>query len=64
MRGSLLLVLPHLFKRFHRSRNASEYSGNGLGLAIVQAIVSAHQDNVAVPSESMQGTSMTMSLPV
>ncbi len=56
--------LPHLFERFHRGRNASEYPGNGLGLAIVKAIVNAHQGNVAVQSEPMQGTSITVSLPM
>jgi signal transduction histidine kinase len=31
--------VPHLFGRFHRGRNAADFPGNGLGLAIVQAIV-------------------------
>ena len=56
--------LPHLFERFHRGRNASEFPGNGLGLAIVKAIVSAHHGNVSVHSEPMQGTSISVSLPV
>jgi signal transduction histidine kinase len=56
--------LPHLFERFHRGRNASEYPGNGLGLAIVKAIVEAHRGRVAVQSESMQGTAISVSLPV
>jgi signal transduction histidine kinase len=56
--------LSHLFERFHRGRNASEYPGNGLGLAIVKAIVNAHQGEVAVESEPMQGTSISVSLPV
>ena len=56
--------LPHLFERFHRGRNASEYPGNGLGLAIVKAIVNAHQGDVAVQSELMKGTSISVSLPI
>ena len=56
--------LPHLFERFHRGRNASEYPGNGLGLAIVKAIVNAHKGEVAVQSEPMQGTSVSISLPL
>jgi signal transduction histidine kinase len=56
--------LPHLFERFHRGRNASEYPGNGLGLAIVNAIVSAHNGEVSVQSEAEQGTSVSVSLPV
>ncbi|HMB22161.1 MAG: sensor histidine kinase [Chloroflexota bacterium] len=56
--------LPHLFERFHRGRNAAEYPGNGLGLAIVKAIVDAHRGDVAVLSETMQGTSISVSLPI
>ena len=56
--------LPHLFERFHRGRNVSEYAGNGLGLAIVKAIVSAHGGSVTVQSEPRQGTLVAISLPV
>lgn len=31
--------VPSLFGRFHRGRNTADFPGNGLGLAIVQAIV-------------------------
>jgi signal transduction histidine kinase len=56
--------LPHLFERFHRGRNASEYPGNGLGLAIVRAIATAHAGNVSVRSEPGHGTSASFSLPI
>lgn len=56
--------LPHLFERFHRGRNASEYPGHGLGLAIVRAIVNAHKGEVAVQSTPMQGTTVSVSLPI
>jgi len=56
--------LPHLFERFHRGRNVSQYAGNGLGLAIVKAIATAHGGNVAVQAELLQGTSVSFSLPV
>jgi signal transduction histidine kinase len=56
--------LPHLFERFHRGRNVSEYPGNGLGLAIVRAIANAHGGSVAVHSASQQGTLVTFSLPI
>ena len=42
---------------------AVDIPGNGLGLAIVKAIVNAPQGNVAVRSEPMQGTSISVSLP-
>lgn len=48
----------------HHEKSASEYPGNGLGLAIVKAIVNAHQGDVAVQSEPMQGTSISVSLPI
>jgi len=56
--------LPHLFERFHRGRNTSEYPGNGLGLAIVKAIVSAHDGDIAVQSTPMQGTTISVTLPI
>lgn len=56
--------LPHIFKRFHRGRNVSEYAGNGLGLAIAQAIASAHAGSIEVQSQSMNGTSFRLSLPI
>lgn len=55
---------PHLFERFHRGRNASEFSGNGLGLAIVKAIVTRHGGSVMVESEPGQGTRVSVSFPV
>jgi signal transduction histidine kinase len=45
----------HLFRRFHRGRNAANYPGSGLGLAIVKAIAERHGGRVlAEPLE--QGT--------
>lgn len=40
--------LPHLFKRFHRGRNAGGFPGSGLGLAIVRAVMDAHHGSVEV----------------
>ncbi len=56
--------LPHLFERFHRGRNASEFPGNGLGLAIVRAIVNLHQGNITAQSKEKQGSIFTLSLPI
>lgn len=38
--------LPHLFKRFHRGRNAGGFPGSGLGLAIVRSVMDAHHGSV------------------
>ncbi len=57
--------LPHMFERFHRGRNASEYSGNGLGLAIVKAIVEGHSGRVEVQSKGMgEGSTFSVKLPI
>lgn len=54
--------LPYLFNRFHRGRNTAAYPGNGLGLAIIKAIVESHHGKVAVDSLS-PGTRFTLLLP-
>jgi heavy metal sensor kinase len=58
--------LPHVFERFYRgdkSRTAS--NGNaGLGLAISKAIVEAHGGTIEVSSQTGQGTTFTVRLPL
>ncbi|MGA8547590.1 MAG: HAMP domain-containing sensor histidine kinase [Mycobacterium sp.] len=57
-------LLPHLFERFVRAKNARYVgSGNGLGLAIVDSIVKAHQGSVT--AESGEGkTTFRVCLPI
>ena len=57
-------LLPHLFERFVRAKNARyDGSGNGLGLAIVDSIVKAHQGSVT--AESADGkTTFRVRLPI
>lgn len=55
--------LPHLFERFRRGRNTSNYPGSGLGLAIAKAIVTAHGGTISAQSDG-PGTTMTVTLPI
>ncbi|MCB8976023.1 MAG: HAMP domain-containing histidine kinase [Ardenticatenaceae bacterium] len=55
--------VPHLFGRFHRGRNTADFPGNGLGLAIVQAIVAGCNGRIAIQS-TPPGTRVTIQLPL
>ncbi|MFP3390443.1 ATP-binding protein [Brevibacillus sp. SIMBA_040] len=59
-------AIPHLFTKFYRVDNSDrrEIGGTGLGLAIVQEIVNIHHGEIAVTSESGQGSTFTVSLPL
>lgn len=52
--------LHHIFKRFYRSRFSKDTQGIGLGLALVKAIVEAHNGTIEVDSTVGVGTSFTM----
>ncbi|HKO49810.1 MAG TPA: ATP-binding protein, partial [Polyangiaceae bacterium] len=58
--------LPHLFERFHRVQGANgrSYEGSGIGLALVQELVSLHGGTVVVNSRPPRGTVFTVSLPL
>ena len=54
----------HVFDRFFRGREtAASMRGTGLGLSLVQHIVSAHGGRVSLSSEPGRGTTMTIALP-
>ena len=55
----------HLFDRFYRSSEArrQQIGGVGLGLSIVDAIVSAHNGEVRIESEPGEGSTFTVLLP-
>ena len=55
--------VPHLFGRFHRGRNTADFSGNGLGLAIVQAIVVGVNGRITLHSLT-PGTQVQLHLPL
>ena len=54
--------LPHLFKRFYRSRFAQDTPGIGLGLPLAKSIVEAHGGTLEVESELGRGTTFTILL--
>jgi signal transduction histidine kinase len=58
--------LPHLFERFYRADPARDraHGGSGIGLAIVRAIVTAHNGQVSADSPGQgHGATFTISLP-
>lgn len=52
--------LPHIFKRFYRSRFSQDKTGIGLGLPLAKAIIEAHNGNIEVQSEPQKGTVFTI----
>lgn len=58
---------PHLFERFYRvdtARTQQDDTGTGLGLSLVQEIVTAHRGSVEVQSTVGEGTLVTIRLPL
>ncbi len=55
--------LPHVFDRFYQAEKARRRGSSGLGLAIVQEIVRAHQGRVGVRSAAGQGATFWVRLP-
>ncbi len=57
--------IPRLFERFHRIENARSRSneGSGIGLALVQELVSLHRGTITAHSTEGEGTRFTIRLP-
>lgn len=52
--------LPHIFKRFYRSRFSKDTQGVGLGLPLAKVIVEAHNGTIEVDSMLGVGTTFTI----
>ena len=52
--------LPHIFKRFYRSRFSKDTQGIGLGLSLAKAIVEAQGGSIEADSVLGVGTTFTM----
>jgi len=55
--------LPRIFERFFRAAPSTETQSGGLGLAIAQAIVHAHNGKIECESEPGRGSLFTIRLP-
>ncbi len=56
--------VTHIFEELYRGRNARGVEGSGLGLALVQRIVSLHGGDITVRSREGQGTVLAVRLPL
>lgn len=56
--------LPHIFKRFYRSRFSSDAQGVGLGLPLAKAVIEAHGGTIEVDSAPGAGTTFTVNFPI
>ena len=52
--------MPHIFKRFYRSRFSKDTQGIGLGLPLAKAVIEAHSGTIEVDSELGVGTTFTI----
>jgi two-component system sensor histidine kinase BaeS len=56
--------LPHVFDRLWRGQEADRVGGSGIGLAVVQGLVTAHGGTVAAESDGRSGTTLRVELPL
>jgi hypothetical protein len=56
--------LPHIFKRFYRSRFSQDKQGIGLGLPLAKAIIEAHNGTIEVDSQLGVGTTFIINFSI
>lgn len=56
--------IPHIFRRFWRADSSRHLRGNGLGLALVHAIVTSYGGKITCTSSLGHGTTFTVFLPL
>ena len=56
--------LPYIWQELYRGQGARGIPGNGLGLALVRAIIDQHGGQVTVRSRAEQGTVVSLRLPL
>ncbi len=61
--GIAPIELPHVWERLYRGNNTGGTTGLGLGLSLVQAIVTAHGGRVAAESQPGRGSRFVICLP-
>ncbi|QOT01312.1 HAMP domain-containing histidine kinase [Brevibacterium sp. JNUCC-42] len=58
--GIAVEELPHIFDRFYKARGSKKHDSTGIGLALVKAIIEAHQALIKVESEKYAYTKFTV----
>ena len=52
-----------IFHPFFRAQNAKNVTGNGLGLSLTEKIIRIHRGKIAIESQLLKGTKVTISIP-
>jgi signal transduction histidine kinase len=56
--------IPNLFEPFFRASNALSYKGSGIGLSLVNRIVTMHGGSIKFSSEVGKGTTVDLNFPI
>ncbi len=57
-------ALTHIFDRYYQERGAHQAAGTGIGLALVQNLVTLHHGKIEVKSELGKGSEFVVTLPL